>query len=392
MRPERAEHVDTPTATLTRRVGWLPQGGMLPVPLWERRHRALWFVLAFHVPLIVAFALVRGYSLTHGLIEVTPVASLAVLGRISHYSRPLRSCAVSAGLITASGVLVHLAGGVIEMHFHFFVVVALLTLYQDWLPYLTAIALTVFEHGIAGAINGHAVYNHPDAVAHPWRWALIHGGFVLAASAANVACWRVNETERQRLNADRDAFYAEQVRALSDQALRDPLTGLANRQLLLDRLTHALALAKRNGTRLAVVFIDLDGFKQVNDNYGHRTGDDLLRQTAQLLSGRVRGQDTLARLGGDEFVLLCENIDGEQTVDSLIDNLRALVATPMRVAGTNYQVAVTGAFGVEYSDESSDAAELLDLADQRMYAEKHSRRTTLPGQRREPSAGRTPAH
>jgi diguanylate cyclase (GGDEF)-like protein len=267
------------------------------------------------------------------------------------------------------------------MHFHFFVVVALLTLYQDWLPYLTAIALTIFEHGTAGVISAHSVYNHPDAITHPWRWALIHGGFVLAASAANIACWRVNETEANRLNAEREAFYAEQVRSISDQALRDPLTGLANRQLLLDRLEHALQVAHRHEKQIAVIYLDLNGFKQVNDDFGHRTGDDLLRQTATLIDGRIRGEDTAARLGGDEFVVLCEDVNGQSGVDALIADLRKLVATPMRVAGTGYQVTVTGAFGVEFSDAEADAEGLLDRADARMYADKHSRRTTLPGQR-----------
>src|SRR4051812_35959689 len=232
-------------STELRRVGWLPRGGMLPVPLWERRHRALWSVLVAHVPVIIALAVARGFPIWHGLVDASPVAALALFGRRRRFGRAARSCAVSAGLISASGALVHLTGGLIEMHFHFFVVVALLTLYQDWLPYLTAIALTVFEHGAAGVLSPHSVYNHGDAVAHPWRWAFIHGAFVLAASAANVSCWRVNETEAQRLSAERDAFYAEQVQALSDKALRDPLTGLANRQLLNDRLDHALLVAKR---------------------------------------------------------------------------------------------------------------------------------------------------
>jgi diguanylate cyclase (GGDEF)-like protein len=305
---------------------------------------------------------------------------MVVVGRSRTLGRAARSCAVSAGLIAASGAFVHLTGGLIEMHFHFFVVVALLTLYQDWLPYLTAIALTVLEHGTAGVLSPHSVYNHSDAVAHPWRWALIHGAFVLAASAANISCWRVNETEAQRLSAERDAFYAEQVRAISDQALRDPLTGLANRQLLRDRLDHALQVAQRNGKQVAVIYLDLNGFKKVNDNFGHRTGDDLLRQTAELISSRVRGADTAARLGGDEFVILCEDITDYTGVDTLVADLRALIATPMAVAGTSYEVRVTAAFGVELSDSESDTEGLLDRADARMYADKYSLRTTaVPG-------------
>jgi diguanylate cyclase (GGDEF)-like protein len=379
-----SEALDAPVQH--RRVGWLPRGGMLPVPLWERRHRALWWVLVVHVPVIFVFGLARGFPLWHVMIDASPVMLLAAVGRRRTLSRSIRSCAVSAGLITSSGALVHLSGGLIEMHFHFFVVVALLTMYQDWLPYLTAIALTVFEHGTAGALSAHSVYNHADAVAHPWRWALIHGGFVLAASAANISCWRVNETEAQRLSAERDAFYAEQVRSISDQALRDPLTGLANRQLLLDRLDHALQVAHRRSTQIAVIYLDLDGFKQVNDNFGHRTGDDLLRQTAQLVSARVRGEDTTARLGGDEFVILCENVTDPAGVYALVDHLRTLVATPMTVSGTAYEVSVTGAFGVEFSDAESDAEGLLDRADVRMYAEKHSRRSTVPGQSRREAA------
>jgi diguanylate cyclase (GGDEF)-like protein len=355
---------------------------MLPVPLWERRHRALWLVLIAHIPLILAIAIGRGFPFWHGLVDAGPVVAFAVIERRPRLSRAIRSCAVSAGLISASGALVHLCDGLTEMHFHFFVVVALLTLYQDWLPYLTAIALTVFEHGTAGALDAHSVYNHADAVAHPWRWALIHGGFVLAASAANISCWRVNETEAQRLSAERDAFYADQVRAISDQALRDPLTGLANRQLLLDRIEHALQVAHRHGKQIAVIYLDLDGFKQVNDDFGHRTGDELLRQTARLVSERVRGADTTARLGGDEFVILCEEVTDHAGVYTLVDELRALVATPMTVTGTTYEVHVTGAFGVEFSDADSDAEGLLDRADARMYADKHSRRSNVPGQRR----------
>jgi diguanylate cyclase (GGDEF)-like protein len=359
---------------------------MLPLPLWERRHRALWWVLVAHVPLILAFGLARGFPLWHGLVDATPVVALALLGRMATLRRAIRSCAVSAGLIAASGALVHLASGLTEMHFHFFVVVALLTLYQDWLPYLTAIALTVLEHGMASLVDAHSVYNHDDAIAHPWRWALIHGGFVLVASAANIACWRLNESETQRLSVERDAFYAEQVRAISDQALRDPLTGLANRQLLLDRLEHALEVARRHGNRIAVIYLDLDGFKQVNDDFGHKTGDDLLRQTARLVSERVRGEDTTARLGGDEFVILCEDVANDSGVDTLVAELRLLVATPMTVAGTAYQVSVAGAFGVEFSDPESDAEGLLDRADARMYADKHSRRSTVPDQRRRETA------
>ena len=101
----------------------------------------------------------------------------------------------------------HLWGGAIEAHFHFFVMIGVLTLYQDWLPFLVAIGYVVLHHGLVGVIAPETVYNHPAAVENPWRWALIHGAFVLAASAAHVVAWRTNE----------------------NQLLRDPLTGLPSR-------------------------------------------------------------------------------------------------------------------------------------------------------------------
>jgi PAS domain S-box-containing protein len=122
-------------------------------------------------------------------------------------------------LITASALLVHLSGGVIEMHFHFFVMVALITLYEDWLPFLFAIGYVVLQHGVIGALDPTAVYDHPDAWANPWKWAAIHGVFVLAASAASVVCWRVVENARRETDLARqhlvtilesvtDAFFA----------------------------------------------------------------------------------------------------------------------------------------------------------------------------------------
>jgi diguanylate cyclase (GGDEF)-like protein/PAS domain S-box-containing protein len=98
------------------------------------------------------------------------------------------------GLLTCSALLVQLSGGLIEMHFHFFVMVGVITLYQDWWPFLIAIGYVVLQHGFAGIADPSAVYNHAEAVQHPWKWAAVHGFFVLGMSSAGIASWKLNES------------------------------------------------------------------------------------------------------------------------------------------------------------------------------------------------------
>src|SRR5205807_9378461 len=139
--------------------------------------------------------------------DTSPGAFLAVVAGSSGARRRLSSATAALGLVVSSALIVHLSGGVIEAHFHFFVMVGILTLYQDWQPFLLAIGFVVVHHAVLGTLDPSAVYNHPEAVAHPFKWALIHGAFVLAASAASVVAWRLNE----------------------EQAFKDSLTHLPNR-------------------------------------------------------------------------------------------------------------------------------------------------------------------
>ena len=203
------------------------------------------------------------------------LAVFALLAGSGRLSRTLRSIAGSTGLVTCSALLVHIWGGTIEAHFHFFVVVSLLMLYQDWVPFLIAIGYVVVHHGLMGALAPASVYNHPEAQQHPWLWALVHGGFVLASATANLVSWRANE-----------------------QLLRDPLTGLPSRLVLHDRLRLALERARRQGTAVAVLFIDVDRFKVLNDSLGHDTGDQVLagrRRAAALERPRHRPRGALRR-------------------------------------------------------------------------------------------------
>ncbi len=154
-------------------------------------------------------------------------------------------------------------------------------------------------------------------------------------------------------------------------AQHDALTGLPNRALLFDRLERALAAAQRNGHVLAVLFIDLDGFKPVNDHYGHDVGDALLQAVAQRLQGLVRESDTAARIGGDEFVVLLPTIAADEDADGVADKLRAALASPFDIHG--HRIMISGSVGVALFPRDGDSpAALLEHADGAMYREKQA--------------------
>ncbi|MFI5892937.1 putative bifunctional diguanylate cyclase/phosphodiesterase [Actinoplanes sp. NPDC051513] len=157
-------------------------------------------------------------------------------------------------------------------------------------------------------------------------------------------------------------------RDLRHQALHDALTGLPNRKLFLDRLEHAMARARAAGEAAAVLYLDLDGFKKVNDSLGHNAGDHLLRTTAERLVTALRSQDTVARLGGDEFAVLLEDAD-RPTVERLAQACLEALNQPFLVQGRKAVVSVS--IGIVPGAASyGDADEVLRNADVAMYAAK----------------------
>lgn len=156
---------------------------------------------------------------------------------------------------------------------------------------------------------------------------------------------------------------------LSWQATHDGLTSLQNRTLLLDRLNNALKRAQRSGQELALLFIDLDGFKLINDNFGHETGDQLLISISDRLLESVRLGDTVSRFGGDEFVILCEQVVGPQALSSLLERLITSIKQPIQLG--SQQHFITPSIGVVQSNGRQDSAEsLLRKADTTMYLVK----------------------
>lgn len=149
----------------------------------------------------------------------------------------------------------------------------------------------------------------------------------------------------------------------------DALTGVPNRQLLFDRLGQTLAMARRCQQKFAVLFIDLDGFKAINDQYGHEAGDTVLRCVAHRLSGALRDSDTVARVGGDEFVVLLNNLQSPDNAGPIIDKLIGAISEPIEVDAR--QCCVGASIGVSlYPEHGSDVEILLSRADSAMYQSK----------------------
>jgi len=155
---------------------------------------------------------------------------------------------------------------------------------------------------------------------------------------------------------------------LTHQAFHDPLTGLANRVLFLDRVSHALSLVRRHDQMLAVLFVDLDGFKTINDSLGHAAGDRLLAVVASRLQTCVRTSDTVARLGGDEFALLIEDATDDQAAAEVADRIAASVRHPILIEGK--EVFMTASIGIATAKDEGSAADLLRNADMAMYVAK----------------------
>jgi len=215
----------------------IPKGRLLAPDVFEERHRILQVLLALHVPFLATFGLWRGYSLVHVLGEAVVVpAALCALASFPT-NRRLRSVLVTAGLVWCSSILVHFSGGSIEAHFHFFIMLPFIALYQDWVPFGWAIGFTVLSHGLGSGFGADVIFGHGTAQQKdPWAWAIIHGVAVLFAAAGQVIFWSVTETGEDRAATLAGDLARAQEHNDRRQAVGELLVSLARRnQSLIER-------------------------------------------------------------------------------------------------------------------------------------------------------------
>lgn len=174
----------------------------------------------------------------------------------------------------------------------------------------------------------------------------------------------------------------EMEQALEHRALHDPLTDLANRTLFFDRLRQSIHSARRESSQAALVMLDLDGFKAVNDAFGHVTGDEILRQLSVRMSSGLRATDTAARIGGDEFALILPHITGRRAAQRMVRQRLAAVRRRIEVQRQKIRVGISAGIAM-YPEDGRDADTLMRRADSAMYSAKHEGRDivfyVLPG-------------
>ena len=222
-----------------------------------------------------------------------------------------------------------------------------------------------FEDEAVPALDGKGLWRGELVIERPDRIAVPVSQVVVAH-------------KRSDGQVERLSFVARDIteqRALHDQLSRDAnhdaLTGLANRRLFHATLDRAVQNARETRSPLAALFIDLDGFKQVNDTFGHDAGDQVLAVVAQRLQQHLRHNDVLARMGGDEFALLCPDVSSEMAALEVAARLTAAVREPMNLRGVPQPLTIGMSTGIAYTDgDALDADVLLRAADEAMYQAK----------------------
>ncbi|MEO6500668.1 MAG: EAL domain-containing protein [Jatrophihabitantaceae bacterium] len=224
----------------------------------------------------------------------------------------------------------------------------------------TGAALQAMVRGDITQVQRETLYRHADGSN---LWGLLSTSTVTPADgSAPYAISLVEDiTARKRAEA-----------ALTHQALHDGLTGLANRSLLLDRLEHALAGSARSARGIGVAYLDLDGFKQVNDGAGHAAGDELLVQVAGRLQSSVRPGDTVGRLGGDEFAILCTDLGSGRDLGAVADRVLKALREPFLLPSGAFTISAS--IGLATADSQTTGEQLLATADAAMYTAKRAGR------------------
>jgi diguanylate cyclase (GGDEF)-like protein len=280
---------------------------------------------------------------------------------------------VGIGMMLFSLIYIQQHLGRIEMHFHVFIALAILSLYKDVVPVFVAAATTIVHHVLFNYLQLYEVslFNMPVMVFNygcGMDIVLLHAIFVIAEALVIGYIIKVqieygveqNRSENQIMGLNEE---------LSFTSMHDALTGLPNRYNLYSQLKLMVANANRYERKFAVLFLDLDHFKNINDTLGHNVGDALLKSVSYKLKSMIRENDIVARIGGDEFIIILNDFNDSGSLDQVI--LKILDAFHQEWAIQNHFLRLSASIGVAiYPDDSNEINELMKFADIAMYKAK----------------------
>jgi len=362
-------------------IKYIPQGDTIPEASWRARHRNIVILLLAHAPFLFLLGSFTGTDpyLTGADFEAVPTIHLltgvgAILGfslvaSVPRLPRRVRTVTTSFGLFTASAILVYFSGGFIEAHFHFFIVVGVIAIYEDWVPFVLGVLYVALEHGIFGMRYPEAVYNHPDAIARPMGWGIVHAIFLLGLAAALVSNWisveRSREETRQQIENVKDS---QQARAEVEDL---------NERLLVraDELAAAMdAAAKGDFTATPPAEADIEAIAELSDAFEEMT-DELsttivdIRRFAATVEATTESvhddaedlEETQQRQADDirEFASSLREQAGD--LESTTDELSSLSATIEEIAANADEVSTEAGTAATAADEGTGtAAEAID--------------------------------
>ncbi|OHE07562.1 MAG: diguanylate cyclase [Sulfurimonas sp. RIFOXYD12_FULL_33_39] len=305
--------------------------------------------------------------------------SLLVAFRYFKGTRTMRALvAISMMLFSLIFIQQHL--GRIEMHFHVFIAMAILTLYKDTLPIIIAAATTILHHLVFNYLQYYEIsaFDMPIMVFNYGCGidiVILHAIFVVVEMLILTYMIQLqvehsielHKTEKEVVELNEKLHYS---------SMHDSLTGLANRQYLYNHIELITANANRHKDKFALLFLDLDKFKNINDTLGHDIGDGLLKAIAIRLKNILRENDIIARIGGDEFIIVLSDIENEKSILECINKILDIFKKEIVINGNILKSSTSIGCSI-YPNDSTDINELMKYADMAMYSAKENGRNTF---------------
>ncbi|ESP90117.1 methyl-accepting chemotaxis protein [Candidatus Halobonum tyrrellensis] len=395
----------TPTGRLSDRlreaVRYVPSGDTIPDETWAGRHRRVLISLVAHIPLLLALGLYEGTeSLVTGatipaIPTVTVVGQLGIVAALAagaawpRFGRRVRTALASVGLMTTSTLLVQFSGGFIEAHFHFFVVMAVIAVYEDWVPFALGLAYVAGGHIVFGLIDATRVYNHPAAIENPMVWSGIHAAFVIVLCAALMTNWTSIEKSREQSRARLDQVAAtkeeisdveeavaeadarrEEVERLNDHLERkaDDYSSAMGRAadgeltVRLDPESRSEAMTQIGGAfngmmdELESAIGRVDAVARDVSRASDETGDGVAE--TERAAGEVAASVEEISAGTDEQVVHIDELTGEMS--QLSAAIEEVASTADEVAARSAEASTRGERGAAIADEAIEEMETIE--------------------------------